>query len=105
MANVMPECKLGWRTHVPWWLGARLGPARHATTQITKARNRIKLEKSQQWGIINGFTDALTLPNVFPRYFHFITACLAITGLFLAFWFGTVMDLPVFEKLKKSKKP
>ncbi len=42
----------------------------------------------EKWGAIKGFTDALTLPNVFPRYFHFITACLAITGLFLAFWFG-----------------
>ena len=42
----------------------------------------------EKWGIIRGFTDALVLPNVFPRYFHFITACLAITGLFLAFWFG-----------------
>ena len=42
----------------------------------------------EEWGVIRGFTDALILPNVFPRYFHFITACLAITGLFLAFWFG-----------------
>lgn len=42
----------------------------------------------EKWGVIHGFTDALILPNVFPRYFHFITACLAITGLFLAFWFG-----------------
>ncbi len=42
----------------------------------------------EKWGAIQGFTDALTLPNVFPRYFHFITACLAITGLFLTFWFS-----------------
>lgn len=42
----------------------------------------------EKWGVIRGFTDALTLPNVFPRYFHFITACFAITGLFLMFWFG-----------------
>jgi cytochrome c len=42
----------------------------------------------EKWGEIQGFTDALTLPNVFPRYFHFITASMAITGLFLAFWFG-----------------
>ncbi len=42
----------------------------------------------EKWGVIQGFTDALTLPNVFPRYFHFITASMAISGFFLAFWFG-----------------
>ena len=41
----------------------------------------------EKWGEINGFFDAMTLPNVFPRYFHFIAASLAITGLFLAWWF------------------
>ncbi len=41
----------------------------------------------EKWGQINGFFDAMTLPNVFPRYFHFITASMAITGLFLAWWF------------------
>ena len=57
----------------------------------------------EKWGIIRGFTDALTLPNVFPRYFHFITACLAITGLFLAFWFGR-KDYPTEEKFEKLSK-
>ncbi len=42
----------------------------------------------EKWGEVKGFFDALTLPNVFPRYFHFITASMAITGLFLAWWFG-----------------
>ncbi|WP_372933897.1 c-type cytochrome [Mariniphaga sediminis] len=42
----------------------------------------------EKWGEIQGFFDALTLPNVFPRYFHFVTACMAVTGLFLAWWFG-----------------
>lgn len=42
----------------------------------------------EKWGEIRGFIDALTLPNVFPRYFHFITASMAVTGLFLAWWFG-----------------
>jgi hypothetical protein len=37
----------------------------------------------EKWGEINGFFEAMTLPNVFPRYFHFITASMAITGLFL----------------------
>ena len=38
----------------------------------------------EKWGAVHGFFSALTLPNVFPRYFHFITACLAVTGVFLA---------------------
>jgi cytochrome c len=59
----------------------------------------------EKWGIIQGFTDALTLPNVFPRYFHFITACLAITGLFLTFWFGQKKYATEgkFEKLTKKE--
>ncbi|MFW5832267.1 MAG: c-type cytochrome [Prolixibacteraceae bacterium] len=42
----------------------------------------------EKWGEIQGFAGALMLPNVFPRYLHFITASMAITGLFLAWWFG-----------------
>lgn len=42
----------------------------------------------ERWHEIHGFTSALFLPNVFPRYFHFIVASLAITGVFLAYWFG-----------------
>jgi cytochrome c len=42
----------------------------------------------EKWGEVKGFFDALTLPNVFPRYFHFIIASMAITGLFLAWWLG-----------------
>lgn len=40
----------------------------------------------EKWGSIKGFVSALTLPNVFPRYFHFICASLSVTGLFL-FWY------------------
>jgi len=42
----------------------------------------------EQWGTIRGFMSALTLPNVFPRYLHFIFASLAITGLFIFWYFG-----------------
>ena len=31
----------------------------------------------EQWGNIKGFLSALFLPNVFPRYFEFLGACLA----------------------------
>ena len=40
----------------------------------------------EKWGTIKGFVSALTLPNVFPRYLHFICASMAVTGLFL-FWY------------------
>ncbi|MFW6371493.1 MAG: c-type cytochrome, partial [Bacteroidota bacterium] len=57
----------------------------------------------EQWGEVNGFFEALTLPNVFPRYFHFITASMAITGLFLAWWFGrkSFDGGPIFQTLSK----
>ncbi|SHE47484.1 cytochrome c [Mariniphaga anaerophila] len=42
----------------------------------------------EKWGEVEGFFSAMTLPNVFPRYFHFIAASMAITGFFLAYWFG-----------------
>lgn len=40
----------------------------------------------EKWGTIKGFVSALTLPNVFPRYLHFLCASMAVTGLFL-FWY------------------
>lgn len=38
-----------------------------------------------KWSVVSGFWDALFLPTVFSRYFHFINASLALTGLYL-FW-------------------
>lgn len=37
----------------------------------------------EKWGTVHGFLEALILPNVFPRYFEFLGACLTITGLFI----------------------
>lgn len=42
----------------------------------------------EKWGTIRGFVSALTLPNVFPRYLHFLCASMAVTGLFLFWYFG-----------------
>ncbi len=39
------------------------------------------------WENTKGFWSATTLPNVLPRYFHFITASLAVTGFFSFFLF------------------
>lgn len=42
----------------------------------------------EKWMSVRGFLSALTLPNVFPRYFHFLGASLAITGLFITWYMG-----------------
>jgi cytochrome c len=36
-----------------------------------------------RWLEVEGFASALVLPNVLPRYFHFVLASLAVTALFL----------------------
>lgn len=59
----------------------------------------------EEWGNINGFWDALMLSNVFPRYLHFLTASLAVTGLFLFGWMKRkkyVFD-GKYENLTKDK--
>lgn len=37
----------------------------------------------ERWPDVRGFFSALLLPNVMPRYFHFLCASLAVSGLFL----------------------
>lgn len=57
----------------------------------------------EKWGTVKGFFSALLLPNVFPRYLHFIFASLAVTGLFL-FWYMGRKSYPFeqyFEKLTR----
>lgn len=41
-----------------------------------------------EWEKVKGFFSSLSLGNVLPRYLHFMAASLAMTGLFLAGWFG-----------------
>lgn len=41
-----------------------------------------------QWSEVAGFFSSLRIGNVFPRYFHFMSASLAMIGLFLCGWFG-----------------
>lgn len=52
----------------------------------------------EKWGTVRGFLSALTLPNVFPRYLHFIFASLSVTGLFL-FWYLGRASYPFEERL------
>ncbi len=41
-----------------------------------------------QWPKVSGFLSSLLIPNVIPRYFHFMTATMAVTSLFAVGWFG-----------------
>jgi len=41
-----------------------------------------------KWSEVTGFFSSLQVGNVFPRYFHFLAASLALCGLFLSQWFG-----------------
>jgi len=59
----------------------------------------------EKWEMVHGFASTLTLSNVIPRYFHFITASIAITGLFLVFYFKRrTYILPAeFEDMSKGE--
>ncbi|MCW5734964.1 MAG: hypothetical protein KIS73_12605 [Enhydrobacter sp.] len=41
----------------------------------------------EKWPTVRGFFSALALPNVLPRYFHFLLACPAMTGLLMVWMF------------------
>jgi len=62
----------------------------------------------EKWPEVSGFFSSLRIGNVFPRYFHFLTATVALTGLFLAGWFGrkgypVETNLPAFTRLELRK--
>jgi cytochrome c len=46
----------------------------------------------EKWTSVQGFFSALALPNVLPRYAHFVLACPAMTGLFLVWLFRRKND-------------
>lgn len=50
----------------------------------------------EKWGTVRGFLSALILPNVFPRYFEFLGACLSVTGIFLV-WYNRRKNYPFEE--------
>ncbi|UCG34416.1 MAG: cytochrome c [Phycisphaerales bacterium] len=39
-----------------------------------------------KWLVVEGFLSTLALPNVLPRYAHFVLACVAVSSLFLAIY-------------------
>lgn len=50
----------------------------------------------EKWGSVQGFVSALILPNVFPRYFEFLGACVAVTGIFIV-WYNSRKSYPIEE--------
>jgi cytochrome c len=42
----------------------------------------------EHWRSVSSLWQALALPNVLPRYLHFLAASLALVGLFLAWYLG-----------------
>jgi cytochrome c len=52
----------------------------------------------ERWAGVHGFLSTLLLPNVLPRYLHFVIASLAVSSLFFAGWFGR-RRYPVEERL------
>lgn len=57
-----------------------------------------------KWTSVAGFFSSLAVGNVFPRYFHFLSASLALSGFFLAVWFGRE-GFPVEEALPEFTRP
>jgi cytochrome c len=52
-----------------------------------------------RWLEVEGFWSALVLPNVWPRYLHFLAASVAISALFLLFFFLR-QGCPIEKKLE-----
>jgi len=57
-----------------------------------------------KWAEVGGFFSSLRVGNVFPRYFHFLTASLALTAIFLAGWLGR-KGFPVESELPEFDRP
>jgi cytochrome c len=59
----------------------------------------------EHWTSVRGFLSALALPNVLPRYFHFLCASLIVTSLFSIFYFGRARYPfeQTFETLSRSE--
>lgn len=58
-----------------------------------------------RWTSVHGFLEALLLPNVIPRYFHFLSASLILTSLFGVGYFGRQRFVVegVFESLDRPR--
>jgi len=58
----------------------------------------------ERWTGVRGFMSALALPNVFPRYFHFLSASLILTSLAGVWYFGRA-KFPVEDTFETLTRP
>ncbi|WP_426745471.1 cytochrome c [Myxococcus faecalis] len=58
----------------------------------------------EHWTGVRGLLGALALPNVFPRYFHFLCASLILTSLFGVWYFGRA-SFPVETTFERMSRP
>lgn len=58
----------------------------------------------ERWTGVRGFLSSLLLPNVFPRYFHFLCASLILTSLFGVWYFGR-SKFPAEETFERLTRP
>jgi cytochrome c len=57
-----------------------------------------------RWMDVHGWLSTLVMPNVIPRYFHFILGTLAVSALFFAGYFSR-KGYPVEEKFESLTRP
>ncbi|MBN1634813.1 MAG: cytochrome C [Ignavibacteria bacterium] len=57
----------------------------------------------ERWADVRGFFSSLLIENVIPRYLHFLTGTVAVTGLFIFGYFGR-KSYPIKEKLPDFTK-
>ncbi len=56
----------------------------------------------ERWADVQGFLTALLIPNVLPRYLHFVVASLGVSGLVFAGWFSRQRFAgPVLESIDR----
>lgn len=58
----------------------------------------------EQWTQVRGFFAALVLPNVLPRYAHFLLACVAMAALFMLGYF-TRAGFPIDSTFQQLRRP
>jgi cytochrome c len=58
----------------------------------------------ERWSGVRGFLSSLALPNVFPRYLHFLGASIILTSLFGVGYFGRA-TFPVESTFERLTRP
>lgn len=58
----------------------------------------------EKWSTVKGFWAAALLPNALPRYFHFVLASFAATGLLMVFLFGR-KGSDFYDSLQRLTRP